>query len=37
MKNLAPHLAELMNPALRRQVAAKINEAILEVEGVPKV
>ncbi|CAZ83533.1 unnamed protein product [Tuber melanosporum] len=36
MENLAPPLAELMDPALRRQVADKVNEAILEVQGVPK-
>ncbi|KAG0642103.1 hypothetical protein HOY80DRAFT_952320 [Tuber brumale] len=36
MENLAPPLAELMDPALRRQVAAKVNEAILEIQGVPK-
>jgi len=35
-KNLAPPLAELMDPALRRQVAANVNEAILGVQGVPK-
>ena len=36
MENLAPPLAELMDPVLRRQVAAKVNEAILEVQGVSK-
>jgi len=36
MESLAPPLAELMDPALRREVAAKVNEAILEVQGVPK-
>ncbi|KAG0637009.1 hypothetical protein HOY80DRAFT_924939 [Tuber brumale] len=36
MENLAPPLVEMMDPALRRQVAAKVNEAILEVQGVPK-
>lgn len=34
--NLAPPLAELMDPALRRQVAAKVNEAILHAQGVEK-
>lgn len=34
--NLAPPLAELMDPALRRQVAARVNEAILDAQGVPK-
>jgi len=29
-EGLAPPLAELMDPALRRSVAAKVNEAILE-------
>ena len=29
-ESLAPPLAELMDPALRRNVAAKVNEAILE-------
>jgi hypothetical protein len=32
--NLAPQLAELMDPSLRRQVAARVNEAILEAQGV---
>lgn len=32
--NLVPQLAELMDPALRRQVANKVNEAILEAQGV---
>lgn len=36
MDKLAPPLAELMDPALRRQVASKVNEAILEAQGVPK-
>lgn len=32
-ENLAPPLAELMDPALRRNVAAQVNEAILESES----
>lgn len=32
-ESLAPPLAELMDPALRRNVAAKVNEAILESES----
>ncbi|KAK9432868.1 CTLH/CRA C-terminal to lish motif domain-containing protein [Lipomyces doorenjongii] len=32
--SLAPQLAELMDPSLRRQVAARVNEAILEAQGV---
>ena len=32
--NLAAPLAELMDPQLRKQVAAKVNEAILEAQGV---
>ncbi len=32
--SLAPPLAELMDPSLRRHVAAKVNEAILEEQGV---
>lgn len=35
-QNLAPPLAELMDPALRKQVATKVNEAILDAQGVPK-
>jgi len=34
--NLAPPLAELMDPALRKRVATKVNEAILDAQGVPK-
>lgn len=29
--NLAPHLAELLQPSLRREVASRVNEAILTV------
>jgi len=36
MENLAPPLAELMDPALQKQVTAKVNKAILEVQGIPK-
>jgi len=36
MENLAPPLAELMDPVLRRQVVGKVNEAILELQGVSK-
>ena len=32
-ESLAPPLAELMDPALRRTVASKVNEAILESES----
>ncbi|KAK9473001.1 CTLH/CRA C-terminal to lish motif domain-containing protein [Dipodascopsis tothii] len=35
-ENLAPPLAELLNPELRWQVAAKVNEAMLEAQGVMK-
>lgn len=34
--NLAPPLAELMDPALRRSVANKVNETIMETEGLKK-
>jgi hypothetical protein len=33
--NLAP-LAELMDPALRRRVAAQVNETIMEAQGLQK-
>ncbi|KAF8475701.1 CTLH/CRA C-terminal to lish motif domain-containing protein [Kalaharituber pfeilii] len=33
LDSLAPPLAELMDPALRRSVASKVNEAILESEA----
>ena len=36
IENLAPPFAELIDPALRRQVPAKVNEATLKVQGVPK-
>ncbi|KAK9465944.1 CTLH/CRA C-terminal to lish motif domain-containing protein [Lipomyces arxii] len=32
--NLVPQLVELIDPSLRRQVAARVNEAILEAQGV---
>lgn len=35
-ESLAPPLAELMDPALRRNVAAKVNEAILESQAWTK-
>lgn len=31
--NLAPQLAELLDPALRKQVATMVNEAILHSQG----
>ncbi|TGZ85448.1 hypothetical protein EX30DRAFT_314502 [Ascodesmis nigricans] len=34
--NLAAPLAELMDPALRRRIAARVNEAILEAQGMQK-
>jgi hypothetical protein len=34
--NLAPPLAELMDPALRRRVAAQVNETIMEAQGSQK-
>lgn len=34
--NLAPPLAELMDPALRRRVAAQVNETIMEAQGLQK-
>ncbi|KAI5848239.1 CTLH/CRA C-terminal to lish motif domain-containing protein [Tricharina praecox] len=34
--NLAPPLAELMDPALRRRVAAQVNETIMEAQGMAK-
>ncbi|KAH0613304.1 uncharacterized protein H6S33_009684 [Morchella sextelata] len=34
--SLAPPLAGLMDPALRKEVARKVNEAILEAQGVQK-
>jgi len=36
IENLAPPLAVLIDPALRRQVPAKVNDVTLEVQGVPK-
>jgi len=36
IENLAPPLAVLIGPALRRQVPAKVNDVTLEVQGVPK-
>lgn len=32
--NLVPQLSELMDPELRRHVAAMVNEAMLESQGV---
>ncbi|KAF8248725.1 hypothetical protein K440DRAFT_624179 [Wilcoxina mikolae CBS 423.85] len=34
--NLAPPLAELMDPALRRSVANEVNETIIEAHGLQK-
>lgn len=34
--NLAAPLAELMDPALRRRVAAQVNETIMEAQGLQK-
>ncbi|KAL7275732.1 hypothetical protein RUND412_001315 [Rhizina undulata] len=34
--NLAPVLAELLDPALRRDVAARVNEALLRRQGLQK-
>ena len=34
--NLAPPLAELMDPALRRSVASRVNETIMEAQGLQK-
>jgi hypothetical protein len=35
-ENLAAPLAELMDPALRRRVAAQVNETIMEAQGLAK-
>lgn len=34
--NLAAPLEELMDPALRRRVAARVNETIMEAQGMQK-
>jgi hypothetical protein len=34
--NLAPPLAELMDPQLRRRVGGEVNEAIMVAQGVQK-
>lgn len=34
--SLAPPLAELMDPALRRRVSSQVNEAIMEMQGMQK-
>jgi hypothetical protein len=36
MDNLAPQLAKLLDPALRREVAHQVNETIMEAQGVQK-
>lgn len=36
LDGLAPPLAELMNPSLRRSIGERVNEALMEAQGVQK-